>query len=651
MFHDFPPAYYTLIEGRDDVVLLETSRYDADNYRSFLFIDPIDTLRADSIDEVPALLRDIERYLAQDCYAAGYFGYECGYHFEKIADAVPGTSPLAWFGIYRAPLVFNHLTGSFDADRETVPAPVAADLRRGDYAIADLRYNIPAEAYLQSIETIKDLIRSGWTYQINFTGKYVFTFQGSPLALYGTLKRRQRVSYGAFIHAQGRTVLSFSPELFFRRRGDTIMTRPMKGTVRRGRTCEEDLVLQEWLRNDPKNRAENVMIVDLLRNDLGRIAETGSVRVRELFAVEKYLTLFQMTSTIEGKLRAGVGYYDLFHSLFPSGSVTGAPKIRSMQIIRELEGDARGVYTGAIGFFSAAREAVFNVAIRTLVIDGHRGEMGVGSGIVADSDPQDEYRECQLKADFVTIPYEDFKLIETILWDKGYPLLPRHVKRLNASVVYFDYPCDVDRVVKELTAHAEHFASGNKYKVRVTLDRQGDVSVESWMIDEGREAGPARVALSSVRMNSRDRFLFHKTTRRRVYDEMYRVAVGKGFVDILFLNENGHVTEGAISNVFIRKGKALITPPVACGLLNGVYRQHLLETHPRAREGVVSLDDLRDADGIYICNAIRGLREVTLCEQYLGLGAQTDGEGALRDDGGADEPSAHGVGVKGPGRG
>ena len=224
MFHDFPPAYYTLLEGRDGVVLLETSRYDADNYRSFLFLDPIDTLCADAIGEVPALLADIERHLAQGCYAAGYFGYECGYHFEKIASAVPATSPLAWFGIYRAPLVFNHLTGTLEGDREPVRVSAEAGLLREDYAIADLRYNIPAKAYRRCIETIKDLIRAGWTYQINFTGKYVFTFHGSSLALYEALKRRQRVSYGAFIRGQGRTVLSFSPELFFRRRGDALVT-------------------------------------------------------------------------------------------------------------------------------------------------------------------------------------------------------------------------------------------------------------------------------------------------------------------------------------------------------------------------------------------------------------------------------------------
>ena len=618
MVHDFPPAYYKLLNGRENVVLLETSRYDLDNYRSFLFIDPIDTLRVHSIDEVPALLTGIESYLGQNCYAAGYFGYECGYHFEKVSDSVSGTSPLAWFGIYRAPIVFNHLTGTFDAEPEGVWVSAAADPLPDDYTIRDLRYDIPTEEYVPSIHTIKELIRSGCTYQINFTGKYVFDFHGSTMALYDALKKRQRVSYGAFINADGRTVLSFSPELFFRRTGDTITTKPMKGTVRRGRTCEEDRVLHEWLKHDPKNRAENVMIVDLLRNDIGRIAEIGSVRVPELFTVEKYQTLFQMTSTIEGKIRPGVNYYDIFHSLFPSGSVTGAPKIRSMQIIRELEGESRGVYTGAIGYVSPAGEAVFNVAIRTLVIDGNRGEMGVGSGIVADSNPEEEYKECQLKAAFVATAHEDFKLIETILWDDGYPLLPRHLRRVGESAGYFDYRCDVDELIARLSAESEQFVKGSRYRVRLTLDRHGAISLESAVIDERTEGDPIRVALSSVRTDATERFLYHKTTRRRVYDQMHRLAAEKGFADVIFMNESGQVTEGAISNVFIRKGNALITSPVTCGLLNGVYRQHLLETDPRAREGLLSLDDLREADAIYLCNAIRGLREVTICEQYLG---------------------------------
>jgi para-aminobenzoate synthetase/4-amino-4-deoxychorismate lyase len=623
MFHDFPSADYGLIAGRDNVVFLETSRYDADNYRSFLFLDPIDTLRACSVDEVPGLLAGVEKYLARNCYLAGYFGYECGYHFEEIADSSATPSPLAWFGVYPAPIVFNHLTGTFDAGHDALRASARDGDVPGEYAIGDLRCDIPADEYFRTVGTIKDLIRSGCTYQINFTTKYVFEFHGSTMALYDALKQGQRVSYGAFIRADGRTVLSFSPELFFRRKDDTIITKPMKGTARRGRTRDEDLGLREWLRNDPKNRAENVMIVDLLRNDVGRIAETGSVNVRELFAVEKYQTLFQMTSTVEGRIRSGVTYRDIFQSLFPSGSVTGAPKIRSMQIIRQLENEPRGVYTGAIGYFSPASEAVFNVAIRTVVIDGGRGEMGVGGGIVCDSSPEEEYGECQLKAEFLTTRHEEFGLIETLLWDDGYRLLSRHMRRISESAGYFDYPCDVERLIKSLVAKSREFASGKRYKVRLTLDRHGNVTVESWVIDE-REPGLPRVALAGVRTDSKDRFLYHKTTRREIYDRLYRVAAGRGLADVIFMNEKSQVTEGTISNVFIRRGKDLITPSVQCGLLNGVYRQHLIETHPGVREGVLSLDDLRDADAIYICNAIRGLRAVTLCEQYLAPGSDSD---------------------------
>ncbi|MBI3624735.1 MAG: chorismate-binding protein [Candidatus Rokubacteria bacterium] len=583
MSHDFPSAYYGLIAGRDNVVFLETSRYDADNYRSFLFIDPIDTLQACSVDEVPGLLADIEKYLARNCYLAGYFGYECGYHFEKIAGSSAAPSPLAWFGVYPAPIVFNHLAGTFDAGHEALRAPARDDGVPGEYAIGDLRCDIPADEYFRTVDTIKGLIRSGCTYQINFTTKYVFEFHGSTMALYDALKKGQRVSYGAFIRADGRTVLSFSPELFFRRKDDTIIT----------------------------------------RNDVGRIAEIGSVKVRELFAVEKYQTLFQMTSTVEGRIRQGVTYRDIFQSLFPSGSVTGAPKIRSMQIIRELEDDWRGVYTGAIGYFSPANEAVFNVAIRTLVIDGGRGEMGVGGGIVCDSSPEEEYGECQLKAEFLTTRHEEFGLIETLLWDDGYRLLSRHIRRVSESAEYFDYPCDGDRLIKSLVARSKEFLSAKRYKVRLVLDRHGNATVESWVIDE-REPDLARVALSGVRTDSKDRFLYHKTTRREVYDQLHRVAAGNGFADVIFMNEKSQVTEGAISNVFIRKGKDLITPLVQCGLLNGVYRQHLIETQPGVCEGVVSLDDLRNADAIYICNAIRGLRAVTLCEQYLGPGSDSD---------------------------
>lgn len=621
MFHDLPPECYALLEGRDNAVLLETSRYDAENYRSLLFLDPVETLSVDAVDGVPALLEGVERQLGRGRYVAGYLGYECGYCFERIAPP-PVTGPLAWFGVYPAPIVFNHLRGMFEGGTAPPAAP-RREARDDGHAISGLRLAMPAGEYGRTIEAIKAHIRAGNTYQINFTTRYAFDFRGSALSLYLALKRGQRVSYGAFIRAGARTVVSLSPELFFRRSGETVVTRPMKGTARRGRTPEEDRANRDWLGRDVKNRAENVMIVDLLRNDLGRISEIGSVTVRDLFAVEKYHTLFQMISTVEGRLKPGVTYGELFRSLFPSGSVTGAPKIRSMQIIRELEAGGRGIYTGSIGYFSPAREAVFNVAIRTVVIEGARGEMGVGSGVVWDSDPDDEYRECELKGAFLSGAHDEFGLIETLLWDDGYPLLRYHMRRITESAEYFDYPCDPEGLGLALAAASRGFVRGTRYRMRLVLDRRGRPSVESAAIEERAERLP-RVALSAVRTDSADRFLYHKTTRRPLYDQIHQAGVAAGFADVIFMNERGEVTEGAISNVFIRRGGKLLTPPVRCGLLPGVYRQHLLETRADVAEAVLTLDDLLAADAVYISNAVRGLREVEVSPSYVGLASEAE---------------------------
>jgi para-aminobenzoate synthetase/4-amino-4-deoxychorismate lyase len=263
-----------------------------------------------------------------------------------------------------------------------------------------------------------------------------------------TLIDSQPVQYSAFLHGENWQILSFSPELFFRLKDHRIVTRPMKGTARRGADLMEDENIAHWLQNDLKNRSENVMIVDLMRNDLGRICEYGSVRVDRLFAVEKYETLFQMTSEVSGTLRPGVRSSDIFASLFPCGSVTGAPKHRTMEIIQELEGGPRGVYTGAIGFFSPAREAVFSVPIRTVVLENNRGAMGVGSGIVIDSRAEEEYRECLLKFEFLTRCEESFQLLESILWNDGYSFLPLHLERMESSAAYFGFNFDRASILK-----------------------------------------------------------------------------------------------------------------------------------------------------------------------------------------------------------
>jgi para-aminobenzoate synthetase/4-amino-4-deoxychorismate lyase len=347
-----------------------------------------------------------------------------------------------------------------------------------------------------------------------------------------------------------------------------------------------------------------------MRNDLGRICEYGSVRVDQLFAVEKYETLFQMTSEVSGTLRPGVRSSDIFASLFPCGSVTGAPKHRTMEIIQELEGGPRGVYTGAIGFFSPAREAVFSVPIRTVVLENNRGAMGVGSGIVIDSQAEEEYRECLLKFEFLTRREETFQLLESILWIDGYSFLPLHLERMESSAAYFGFNFDRASILEALEDVGKRLACGARTKVRVLLERSGAVKVTHTSVAE--QTGSGTVTISTIRVSSSDRFLRHKTTRRRLYDEQYQQALLQGYDEVLFLNERNEVTEGAISNVFVEKDGQWFTPQVECGLLPGNYRRHLLETKPAAAERRLHLEDLASADAVYICNAVRGCRRVTV---------------------------------------
>jgi para-aminobenzoate synthetase/4-amino-4-deoxychorismate lyase len=487
--------------------------------------------------------------------------------------------------------------------------------------------------YHQRIAAIHELIRAGDVYQLNFTAPFRLEAHGNVAPLYARLRARQPVDYGAFLHwQQGRHILSFSPELFFEigakgtPNGPTnasvrrIVTRPMKGTARRGRTTREDREIAEWLRNDAKNRSENVMIVDLLRNDLGRVAQIGSVRAERLFEVERYPTLWQMTSEVSAELRPDACFHEIFRALFPSGSVTGAPKVRAMQLLAELEGAPRGVYTGAIGFFSP-RQTVFNVAIRTLELEGGHGTMGAGSGIVIDSDAAGEYRECLLKGEFLTrdpgCRPEHFSLIETLLWDGGnplgnYPFLGLHLDRLTDSAEYFDFACDRESVRADLERQARHFDDGPEHlprRVRLLLDSVGSFKVTSEILrPRGDSNRVARVRIAPQRTDPVDPMLYHKTTHRPLYAQAFEQATREGFDDVLFLNVRGEVTEGAISNVLMEKDGRWFTPPVDCGLLAGVYRRHLLATRPEIRERVLYLNDLRQADGIYLANAVRGLR-------------------------------------------
>jgi para-aminobenzoate synthetase/4-amino-4-deoxychorismate lyase len=433
--------------GTSDFVLLETTKVKEGEKTSLLFTDPVERLICTGKDNPFDFLNQVQKKLEQGWYL---------YLLEPVFSAqsqLISDRIVADLGVFPKPAEYDHnlktsLHGTWFSDTDD-EKPHQHSSR---YSTVNVRPDRKEDDYLSSIKTIKEYIAAGDTYQVNFTLKLLFDFHGSPIEFYKTLRDNQSVCYGAYIQSEGEQVMSFSPELFFRKSGNTCTVRPMKGTLKRGRTLAEDIEYAKFLSSDSKNRSENVMIVDLLRNDLGRLAQMGSVHVSSLFDIETYETLHQMTSTITGQLKDDITLPTLFKALFPCGSVTGAPKIRTMEIIQELESSPRGVYTGAIGYLSPDGDVVFNVPIRTVVIQNNKGEMGIGSGIIHDSDPHNEWEECLLKANFLTKPQEEIHLIETMLWkpDTGYWLLAEHLDRLKNSAVYFQFLFDVEDIKSSL---------------------------------------------------------------------------------------------------------------------------------------------------------------------------------------------------------
>jgi para-aminobenzoate synthetase/4-amino-4-deoxychorismate lyase len=620
-WHPLPADVYALVESTPGTVLLETSRAGAGTPVSRLFVSPTQIIEAANASEVRRLFEQIEGATRDGLFAAGFFTYECGQVFEPTTATRSGrlNHPLAWFGIFEREYRFDHSRGAFlDGDP---PGLSGTKVARESDVLLDMTPEITEKQYAHNIDQIHEWIRAGDVYQLNYTIPLRGRISEGAADVYATLRRRQPVEYGAFVHWRaGRRILCFSPELFFRveeiGQARQITTQPMKGTAPRGRTTVEDREVAEWLRNDAKNQSENVMIVDLIRSDLGRLCRFGTVHVENLFAVERYPTLWQMTSTVTGELRPDAEYYDIFRALFPCGSITGAPKVRAMQLLAKIESQARGVYTGAIGYFSRER-SVFNVAIRTLDLDGENATMGVGGGIVIDSTAEAEFRECQLKAEFLTRLDEPFSLIETLLWRAGYPLLRLHLDRLMDSADYFGFPCDRREVETALMSVAAGFTDKQARKVRLLLDGDGRVRIEHEIVSDpaDREGdGAGRVCIAEQQTDPRDRFLYHKTTHRQMYEGAFKAGREQGVVDVLFLNTRGEVTEGAIHNAFIEKDGRWITPPVPCGLLAGVYRRYMMETRGDIEERVVSLEDLQTADAIYLTNAVRGVRRVVLDE-------------------------------------
>ncbi|MGH6734658.1 MAG: aminodeoxychorismate synthase component I [Methyloceanibacter sp.] len=579
--------------------------------RSLLYAGPLEVIVASEPSEVDVALERVSNGLARGLHATGFFSYELGYCLEpKLKDLLPAPRrvPLLWIGLFGKPLPFND-----EETRGWLDTHGGAERAK----ISNLRLSWTREQYASAFAAVKNFIAAGDVYQINLTQKFHFDFEGDPAALYAALRRKQRVAYGALIATPGLHVLSLSPELFFRREGQHMSARPMKGTAPRGRTPREDARLKTWLAMDEKQRAENLMIVDLLRNDLGRVARIGSVEVTDLFTVETYRSVHQMTSGITAELRSDMGLKDMLHALFPCGSVTGAPKVRAMEIIRELEGAPRGIYTGAIGHIAPSGDCQFNVAIRTVVLDGEGGELGIGGGIVADSKEESEYEECLLKAHFLTKVDTPFELIETLRYEKGkgFNLLERHLARLHASAHHFGYPYAREAVLAALDAEAARVTSPVAL-VRLLLAEDGSITVTSTEITLPTKDTVWRFVISDQRIDEKDPFFYHKTTRRQFYErEMERQKAATGCDEVVFLNHKGELTEGTRTTLFVEQDGRLFTPALACGLLPGTLREELLDL-PRAAasEAVLTPADLARADRIYLGNSVRGLVRAELMQ-------------------------------------
>lgn len=554
------------------------------------FDSPVERLGATTPAEIPALLERVERATGEGHWAVGWVAYEAAPAFDPaLVVRPPMAGPLAAFSLFRPPESI-----AVWPTREPRPGVVLSPL-------------VDREEHAVALEAIRQAIAAGETYQVNFTFPMGSRFAGDLEGLFWSLAPASRAQHAAFLDCGESAVVSLSPELFFSRTGDRLEMRPMKGTRLRGRFFEEDAAQAAALAASPKERAENLMIVDMVRNDLGRIAETGSVAVERLFSLERYPTVWQMTSTVTAQSHASLR--EIFAALFPCASVTGAPKARTMDWIARLEQFPRGVYCGAIGWVAPARRASFSVAIRTAIVDRKAGTLsyGVGSGVVWDSNPAAEYLECLAKGRAFVAPPSPFALFETMLWRQrcGVALLEEHLARLARSADYFGFGLDEKALRAAVEAELAALAGSETQprRLRLELAPDGIFSFASSPFRPDRRVW--RVVLAEVPVDSESVSLFHKTTDRRVYDAALAGARATGADEAILWNERGELTEGTRTNLVLEIDGECLTPARECGLLAGVFRQELLAKR-RIKEAVVGREELSRASRIWLVNALRG---------------------------------------------
>lgn len=561
--------------------------------KSYLFLKPQTKVIINSLNRMDKKLNQIDEFIKKGFIGYSLLNYEAGYLFEKTLNKLlPINEKLIQFFFYD----YKDL---LKIDSEKIDFTVDEK-----HSIKNYKLTTSKQVFSKSIKKIKNYISEGDTYQVNYTVKGKFDFTGSISSLFTSLVFNQSAKYIAIINNDSNIIISLSPELFIEIEGNHIVSKPMKGTIKRGINIKDDKIKFEELKLSEKNKAENVMIADMLRNDLGRISKFGSVTVKNLFQIEKYESVFQMISTVDSTLNKNVKLSDVLKNIFPCASITGAPKIRTMEIISELEKEKRGIYTGSIGLITNDR-ITFNVAIRTLIIDKKKnvGEIGLGSGIVWDSVAENEFEETKLKGRFLTHPTNQFELIETMLVEnKRVFLLKDHLKRLKLSAEYFLFKYDEKKIflqLKKIIANLDK----NKYRLRITLNKAGRLNHSLLQIVEMKNR--TSVIVSHKKANSQNKFQYFKTSNRKLYDDEYKKYSVLGHFDVIFLNEKDEIAEGAVSNIFVEKRGKIFTPPISAGLLNGVYRNYLLSKNKHINEKTLYLDDLIKADKVFLTNSVR----------------------------------------------
>ncbi len=579
--------------------------------RSWLwFRAPVELLTCRTHDEVLPLLHELGRRTVSDrLFAGGFITYEAAPAFDPamasgcIIDAGPANLPLCRFALYSECVEIPDLP----------PAPTLTPV--------NWQPSVSRHHYEKCLQDIFRKLKNGETYQVNYTFRLNGILQNDAWEFF--CRTAHDMPQAAWLASSEWIIASASPELFFEYDGQELICRPMKGTAPRAGRPADDLANARALATDPKNRAENTMIVDMIRNDLGRIAEPGSVITEKLCAVERYARVWQMTTTVRAKTNAGIDR--IFQALFPCASITGAPKINTMRIIAELEDSPRGIYCGAIGYLTPQGAARFNVAIRTALIapSSNQAVFGVGGGIVWDSSSNAEYEECLIKARQLSPP-PDFKLLETIRWNKqrGWFLLEQHMERLQSSAEYFDMPFERAIVMKTLQAATGNQPGKPQLRLRLTLDRHGrpECTTAELRPLNGPSHEPKhfyRLCIAKAAVDPANVFLYHKTTHRAVYERAQADAQAAGCDDAVLYNIHGKVTETCIGNLVLALDGRLVTPPETDGLLNGTYRRRLLE-RGKLHEMTVTIDDLQRAGRVWVINSVRGWLRARICQQESG---------------------------------